>query len=57
MLHTGMATDGLYVAQAYMQYVLHSTNGNKGGPSRKDLIQLRPDSDGPQHQGPVRPGP
>lgn len=40
-----------------MQCVFYPINGNKEGLSRKNLIQLLPDSDGPQLQGPGGRGP
>ncbi|BCS21859.1 alpha/beta fold hydrolase [Aspergillus puulaauensis] len=56
-LPAGATANAIREARAYMQYVFHPINGSKEGLSRKNLIQLLPDSDGPQLQGPGGRGP
>ncbi|KAJ5578057.1 uncharacterized protein N7459_007021 [Penicillium hispanicum] len=56
-LPAGVTVEAIREARAYMWRVFHPSNGSREGLSRKNLIQLLPDSDGPQLQGPGGRGP
>ncbi|OJK00823.1 hypothetical protein ASPACDRAFT_1887562 [Aspergillus aculeatus ATCC 16872] len=56
-LPEGVDEDAIRAARAYMQRVFHPSNGSREGLSRRNLVQLLPDSDGPKLQGPDGRGP
>ena len=56
-LPAGVTVEAIREARAYMGRVFHPSNGSKEGLSRRNLMQLLPDSNSPQLKGPGGRGP